>query len=258
VPGVAPANKQEALFEVARTVKRCSVLESIDVATIVRGLEEREKLGSTGFGNGIAIPHCRLPEVPDFVVGLITVPSGVDFDAADGRDVRIIAFIVAPSAETTEHLHILSALSLALDSPGASERILAAGTPDALFQSLVEEAKEDTDLSGHADMRVFYIVVQDEKLFRGILGALESFDSAFLTVIDGKNAGEYLMKVPLFAGLFADDGVIFNRVILAVVAREMTNEAVRRIESVTGRLDRCKNVLLAVQDVFYTAGALEI
>ncbi|MFH1422003.1 MAG: PTS sugar transporter subunit IIA [Planctomycetota bacterium] len=258
VPGLALANKEEVLKEVVRIAKKCSVLESVDTENILKGLKERENLGSTGFGSGIAIPHCRLEEVPDFVVGVITVPEGVDFGAVDNQKVRLIAFIIGPSAETTEHLRILSALSLSFGVSGVVQKIVSAQTSEDMIESLIYGTKEDIDLKGHTNKRMFHVVVQDETLFSRILGAFESLDSASVTVLEGKNAGEYLMAVPLFASLFTDNYSTFNRIILAVVGREMTNEAIRRIESITGHLDRCKNVIVAVQDIFYAAGSIEI
>ncbi len=258
VTGLEVTDKEEALREVAQLARKCSILEAIDAETLVKALKDRESLGSTGFGNGIAIPHCRLETVPDFVVGAMTVPSGVGFDAADGQDVRIIAFIIGPAAETTDHLRILSALSLSLGDAGAQQRIVAARTPQDLLECLVPAAREDDELKRHGNKRLFHVVVQDEALFEQILRTFESLASASITVLDGSNAGEYLAKVPLFAGLFSNGYAGFNRLIVAVVGKEMTNEAVRRIESVTGQLDQCDNVLVTIQDVFYAAGTLEI
>jgi len=256
--GLKVADKDQALREVAHLAKKCSILEPVATETLINGLEDREDMGSTGFGNGIAIPHCRLEGITDFVVGAMTIPSGVDFDAADGKVVRIMAFIVGPKGETTDHLRILSGLSLSLSTPGVRERIVAAQTPREMLECLIPGASHDIDLKRRADMRLFCVIVQDKPLFERILGALESLASASITVIDGNNAGEYLAKVPIFAGLFGNGYAGFNRLIMAVVGKEMTNEAIRRIESVAGQLDHCKNVLVIVQDVFYAAGTLEI
>ena len=61
-------------------------LASSDESTqkkIFENLKEREGLGSTGFGNGIAIPHCALDNIDEFIIGIITVPNGVDYDSLD-------------------------------------------------------------------------------------------------------------------------------------------------------------------------------
>src|SRR4030042_497855 len=94
------SDKTEVLQEVARLAKKSSILDSVSEQEILAGLQARESLGSTGVGKGIAIPHCRLKTVKDFVVGIVTVPSGVDFDALDAGKVRLIVFIIAPEVES--------------------------------------------------------------------------------------------------------------------------------------------------------------
>ncbi len=255
--GVELADKEAALQEIARSARKCLILEGVSEDAILKGLHDREALGSTGFGEGMAIPHCRLKEAPDFVVGLVTVPSGVDFDASDGQKVRIIVFIVAPLRETTEHLRVLSAISLVLSAPGALKELLAAGTPEALLENFLQHSREDINLRGHTNKRLIHIFVQEEELFQKLLSALESVDSVSLAVVEGRNSSEYLAKMPLFAGLFGNGHLAFSRIILAVVDRTMTNEAIRLVESVTGHLDDCTRALVTVQDVFYAAGSLE-
>ena len=79
--------------EIVQTARKCSILKNVSDEEILNGLQDRESLGSTGFGKGIAIPHCRLKSVSDFVVGIMTVPAGVDFEALDGEAVNFIIFI---------------------------------------------------------------------------------------------------------------------------------------------------------------------
>ncbi len=251
-------DKEAALRGIARLAKKCSVVEQVSEDAILKGLRDREALGSTAFGGGVAIPHCRLRDVPDFVVGVATVPKGVDFDAADGKKVNVLVFMVGPSRETTEHLRILSAISLALNAPGALEELLAAGTPEELLESFLRHSREDIDLQGHTNRRLIHIFMQEEEMFQKLLSALESVESVLLNVIEGKNSGEYLAKMPLFAGIFGEGHLTFSRIIVVIVDKAMTNETIRIIESVTGHLDDCHRALVTVQDVFYAAGALEV
>ena len=77
------SDKAEALRQVAGLAKKSSILDNVSEQEILVGLQARESLGSTGVGKGIAIPHCRLKTVKDFVVGIATVPAGIDFDSLD-------------------------------------------------------------------------------------------------------------------------------------------------------------------------------
>ncbi|HDG67932.1 MAG TPA: hypothetical protein ENG11_02160, partial [candidate division Zixibacteria bacterium] len=74
--GAKFSSKDEVLRKIAELATHCETLKDIDPEKIYRSLAERESLCSTGIGGGIAIPHCRLEEIDDFVVGLITVPDG--------------------------------------------------------------------------------------------------------------------------------------------------------------------------------------
>jgi len=103
------------------------------------GLQARESLGSTGVGKGIAIPHCRLKAVKDFVVGAVTVPSGVDFDALDAEKVRLIVFIIAPEVVSNKHVGLLSVISQRLLAPKALEQILEEPTPEGIYESFLRD-----------------------------------------------------------------------------------------------------------------------
>jgi mannitol/fructose-specific phosphotransferase system IIA component (Ntr-type) len=259
---IAPAknltDKDQALREVVRLARKSPLLKNVKSQRILEGLEDREWLGSTGFGNGIAIPHCRLPEVSDFVVGAIVVPDGVDFEAVDEQKVKVIAFIIGPESETTDHLRALSALSLSLGASERLKKVLASESAADVYQAIIQGTSKDLSLKGHANKRLIHVIIQDEELVNGVLGAFESLESASVVVLDGRSSGEYLARIPLFAGLFLDDNNHFCKTAIAVINRDMTNEAIRRIEEVVGSLDQCTNVMVVVQDVFYASGSLQV
>lgn len=255
--GVTPADKQAVLREIARLAKQSPVLENVSQQDILAGLEEREALGSTGFGGGIAIPHCRLEAVRDFVVGIVTCARGVAFDATDEKPVRLMVFIVAPARESNEHIRLLSAISQALIIPGAVEDILSKNTATAVQESFLRHARDEEVTKDRAGGRLFHVFVRDEELFHQILHLFAGIESSSVAVVEGENAGVHLAKIPLFAGLWRDDGARFMRIIVAVVNERMANETIRRIERVTGPLDDRDDVMVTIQQLFYTAGSLE-
>jgi PTS system nitrogen regulatory IIA component len=79
--------------------------------TIFRALISREKLGSTGIGNGIAIPHCRLAECKDITTMLITLRQGIDFDAIDNEKVDVIFVLIVPEDANDNHLKTLASIA---------------------------------------------------------------------------------------------------------------------------------------------------
>lgn len=82
---------------------------------IFDALIAREKLGSTGFGNGIAIPHCRLASCTQATAVFIKLNKAINFDALDGETVDLIFALIVPEQATDEHLNILSSLAEVLD-----------------------------------------------------------------------------------------------------------------------------------------------
>ena len=94
VPNSDFSTKQQVLKAIATVAKKSPLLKNISENEIYTALEEREAIGSTGFESGIAIPHCRLEEVTDFVVGIISVPGGVDFLLNRWRKHKINLFLL--------------------------------------------------------------------------------------------------------------------------------------------------------------------
>lgn len=248
--------KAEVLREVARLARRCNALENVDEREILAGLQARESLGSTGVGKGVAIPHCRLKSVTEFVVGLVTVPSGVDFDAIDAAKVRLIVFIIAPEIESNKHVRLLSVISQMLLAPNAADRILSEKTPDGVYEACVQDQRVEISEREGVARNLIHVFVQSEDVFRDILQALTGVEGSSLVVVSAENAGVYLSKLPLFASFWTDEPSDFGRVIVAVADRKLRNEIIRRIESVAGDLGKGTGVMVTVQDVAYSAGSL--
>jgi mannitol/fructose-specific phosphotransferase system IIA component (Ntr-type) len=99
-------------------------------------LWEREQLGSTGIGQGVAIPHCKLKGLARGVVAVGLVPAGVDFGAADGKPVKVFFLVVSPAESPAEHLQILAALSRWIRVDDHAGRLLALHDPAAVYDLL--------------------------------------------------------------------------------------------------------------------------
>ena len=255
--GAQLTDKESTLKIVAETACKCQVLSHVESDVILSGLKERESLGSTGFGKGIAIPHCRVEAAREFVVGIVTVPQGVEFEAIDGGKVKLIVFIVAPAKASNEHIKLLSAVSQTLLSPGAVDEVLAAPTSEAVFESFLRHSRADIPEGAGKKKNIIHVFVQDEDLFREVLGTLAGAGSDSVVVLNAENPGEYLRKMPLFAGFWTDEPGGFSKMIVAVVDRPLTNETIRRIESITGDLNKRNDVMVTVQEVAYASGSLE-
>lgn len=250
-------DKDAALRRAAELAVRHASLEGCVVETVYRALKEREGLGSTGFGNGIAIPHCRLAEASEFVAGLITVPQGVEFETSDGAPVRLIAFIVAPRRQTHYHIRLLSEISHVLRVPGAIDDIVQTSRPDETKQVFLNYGTRD--LVGKSESRkLVQIIVVKETLFHELLKALAGVDSGEVAVLDVRTAEEHLAHMALFSGPWNGRHRHFCKAIIALVNENLVNETIRRLEEISGRLDEQVGVVVTVHDLFYAAGRLAL
>ncbi|RRJ83717.1 PTS IIA-like nitrogen regulatory protein PtsN [Aestuariirhabdus litorea] len=111
--------------------------QEISAGELFNGLIERERLGSTGFGKGIAIPHCRLESCTEAIAALLKLSDGVDFDAMDDQPVDIIFALVVPNEATSEHLAILQELAGRLDNASYRNRLRTAKTSSELYQMAI-------------------------------------------------------------------------------------------------------------------------
>jgi PTS system nitrogen regulatory IIA component len=96
------------LFENEHGIERGKVFDS---------LFARERLGSTGLGEGVAIPHGRIKGLRDAIAAIVSVAPGIPFDAPDGQPVRLLFFLLVPEHANEEHLEILSELAELLSDP---------------------------------------------------------------------------------------------------------------------------------------------
>lgn len=133
VPG---GSKKRVLEQIASLV--ATELPELDEQDIFESLIAREKLGSTGFGNGIAIPHCRLPGCHAPLSAVLHLDSAVDFDAIDGAPVDLLFVLLVPEAATDEHLELLRQIASMLDRSEVRERLRQAQSSDALYQVVVD------------------------------------------------------------------------------------------------------------------------
>ena len=133
VPG---GSKKRVLEQIANLVARD--LTDLDAQDIFENLIAREKLGSTGFGNGIAIPHCRLPGCQAPISAVLHLDTAVDFDAIDGAPVDLLFVLLVPEAATDEHLELLRQIASMLDRAEVRDRLRQAQSNEGLYQVVVD------------------------------------------------------------------------------------------------------------------------
>jgi nitrogen PTS system EIIA component len=127
--------KKSLLAELAH---RAASLYGVDERRLLDLLIERERLGSTGIGGGIAIPHCRMPGLSSPHGLFARVAAPVDFDAIDERPIDVVFLLIAPDGAGADHLKALARVSRLLRDRALVEKLRATESADALYALLIE------------------------------------------------------------------------------------------------------------------------
>lgn len=142
-PMGTPWGSGERVLKELASLLSADVEESVLAEVIYAKLVEREKLQSTGIGDGVAIPHTAVEQVQSQRAALLLCPSGVDFDAIDEKPVTIFFGVVGPKSEASTHLKILAKISRLLRSPETRRRLLESTRPEQAY-SLIEEQESSS------------------------------------------------------------------------------------------------------------------
>ncbi|HEY6870189.1 MAG TPA: PTS sugar transporter subunit IIA [Novosphingobium sp.] len=115
---------------------RFAAVYGLDVHTVIERIEERERLGSTGFGRGVAIPHARIDGLGRPVAVFFRLEAPVAFDAADGLPVDLVFGLLSPDQAGAAHLHALAAISRLMRDERMHQALSEAPGTEALYALL--------------------------------------------------------------------------------------------------------------------------
>jgi len=138
-PALQGRDKTAVLRELAAHLARERAADGIDAERLVEVLWERERLGSTAIGDGIAIPHGKLPGLQGVVGAFGRHPAGVNFDSLDGTPTHLFFLLVAPEDSVGQHLKALARVSRLLKDRAFRDRLLTAPDRAALYALIREE-----------------------------------------------------------------------------------------------------------------------
>ena len=132
-------DKNGILEELVRPI---ADITGLDKGSLVQVLVERERLGSTGIGGGIGIPHGKLKDLESLVLGFGLARKGVDFDSMDGRPTHIFFLLLTPENSTGLHLKLLARISKILKHDPFKEKLLNAADREEIYAVIEEEDEE--------------------------------------------------------------------------------------------------------------------
>jgi mannitol/fructose-specific phosphotransferase system IIA component (Ntr-type) len=257
---LAVKNRDQLFQNIARLAGTHPAMNGVSPEIVVKALHQREELACTALGNGVAVPHCRLSSISEFIVGFVTTEKAIDYNSIDHEKVSIFPFVIAPEEKPKDHLKILSALSKLLRNQKTRTAIRASKSAEELFlilNDILADAASAVPKPLTGGMKMLHVFVNREDNFNDILNVFASSDPVGAMVLEAHESTEYLSRLPVFASFWSNDMNIFNRIIVAVVKEALLNQTLRSIEYVCGDLHNQTDVMVTVTDLHHTFGSLE-
>ena len=136
IADIKGVTKREILFEMVETLKNAKLIDDVD--SVVDIIMEREKLGSTGIGDGVAIPHGKMKKLNTILCVAGRSKEGVNFDAVDRQPVHIFFLVLAPEDSASMHLKVLSRISKVLRDQSFRKKILKLTDAHEIYSNIIE------------------------------------------------------------------------------------------------------------------------
>lgn len=136
IPDLKAKDKKGVLGELAEAI--ASYDTNIDKGMLVKVLIEREHLGSTGIGDGVAIPHGKLSSVEQPIVSFGRSKKGLDFDSMDGQPAYLFFLLLAPENSSGVHLQVLTKIARILKSSTFRKALMQVGSREEIYETIIQ------------------------------------------------------------------------------------------------------------------------
>ena len=137
IPALKVNSKKQAISELAA---RAAALTGQNERMIVETLQQREKLGSTGIGQGVAIPHAKLPKLDKLTGIFARLDRAIEFDSLDSQPVDLIFLLLAPEGAGADHLKALARIARLLRDPEVAQKLRESREAEALYAVLTMQS----------------------------------------------------------------------------------------------------------------------
>jgi nitrogen PTS system EIIA component len=250
-------NKTEALQNIATLLKRSDETKNISLEKIIEALTKREEMGSTGFGKGIAIPHCQIEDMKQFIICIAVSKKGIDFDSLDKKKVKIFVTIIGPGTDRSDYLKLLATVSQVLKEPGAVDSLLHSKTKISLYEEFIRNSIAGNDIKHKKGQdKLMLLFVNDEDIMQDIAEVFLEYGIQDSTIIETQKMDNLLSKVPLFMGFFNFTGERnpYRKIIMLKINSQYLNALIKSLEDDFGDLDNYSGLNVMVLDLFFSKG----
>ena len=251
-------SKNDCLMQLAFLMS--NAFENLTAAELFEALKEREQLGSTGFENGIAIPHAKLSRIDRFALGIAVAPKGIEFGSIDGKKSSLFFTIIGPDTQAEEHLKLLATVSRISRNQNARKELMGAISLTALKETFIRFSWSPVPTEKKpSKQKLLIIVLYEKRYFEDIINLLLEKGIHGANIFDSTGIRDVLSNIPLFSSFlnFLGERSDVSKTILTIIGENQIGEIVAGLEEIIGNLDHQRGAAVMAIDLFYLKGSLE-
>jgi len=250
-------NKDDCLKKISSLLSRS--VTDVTENDIFSALFEREKIGSTGFEDGIAIPHAKMKGLSEFAMSIAISKKGVDFNSIDGKKTHILFTVIGPEEETEGHLQILAQISRISRNHNARKEIMNAHSPVVLKEAFIRYTRAiERKIEGKN--KLLMIVLYEIRFFEDIIELFLEKGIRGVNIVESTGIKDQLSNIPLFSGFlnFLGERKEVSKTIMAIVDESDVSSIVEGVEEIMGDLDTHTGATVIALDIFFMKGTMEV
>jgi len=249
--------KEDLIYKIADMLTR--KFEHMTAGEIFDALMEREKLGSTGFGDGLAIPHAKLKNIDTFAICIVTLKKGIDYESIDRKKVKVAVAILGPEDRQKDYLRLLAGVSKNVRNKSVLAEMISAPSVSALKEAFIKSTISLEEIHKRKTKNKLLIIhLSEHKYFDDIIQGLLEREVSDAVVTDSTGVESFLAESPLFSGFlnFLADRKGDYKTIMVAVNEEEIPALIQDIEEIMGDLDKHTGIQVMSLDVEFIKGAI--
>lgn len=232
----------------------------INTEDIYEALLQREEMGSTGFEEGIAIPHAKVRGLHGFHMVIAHSKKGIPFDSIDGKKSHLFFAIVGPDEHPEQHLQILAQISRISRNPNARREMTQARSNMVLKEAFLRYVTTKTASKEIQKNKLLMVILYEKRFLDDILELFLERGIRGVNVLESTGIKDQLSTIPLFSDFlnFLGERSDVSKTIMTVVPEKDVSEIAQGIEEIMGDLDKHSGAMVMALDLFYMKGSMEI
>ena len=198
---VTEKRKKEIIKRLITNAAEQGILKTESIDEIFNAVMVREQQGSTGIGNGIAIPHCKTDLVDDGIILAATFPNGVKYNSLDNKPVNILFLFIFPGSENKEYLQVLAKAARLLGDEVIRNKLVLSSSNEE-FREVIAKNDIIPIQKGHKGKYFFVLALSDQKKMQNVISSLVEIGAQTSVILDSETLEKKLAyDIPIFAGL---------------------------------------------------------